>query len=473
VWLVAGAFVLLELAVAARYGLHRDELYFIVAGSHPAFGYVDQPPLAPLVAHAAWWLWPSTAAVRVVPALCGGATVVVAAMLAAELGGRTRAMVLAAIATGAAPVLLASSHLGGTTAYDLLGWTACTLLLLRAIRRRALSAWVALGVVAGVTLWAKDLLLLWAAAAFAGLLASRHRSLLRARGPAIAVAVAAVIATPTFVWQATHGWPQLTMSRHLHAIHSAAGDYVTVLPALVVYAGVAAAYQLVAGLRELGHAGERRWLLLAVLLLVGWVVVTIPGRPYYVDGMLPLVFAAGAVHLERSGPPRPSSAIAPVIGALVALPLVLPVLPVTTLHDVRYLAKINYDMGEQVGWHQLTARVTQVVDRLPPRQRADTSIFAANYGEAGALVLYGKRLPAVLSGDNSFFDWGPGSAPDATVVAVGAADELRPWFADCRSTTTFVTPDRVHNDENGVVISLCTGPRGHWSSFWSRLRLFG
>jgi hypothetical protein len=50
VWGVAAAFVALELAVSARYGFHRDELYFVIAGRHLAAGYVDQPPLAPV-----WW----------------------------------------------------------------------------------------------------------------------------------------------------------------------------------------------------------------------------------------------------------------------------------------------------------------------------------------------------------------------------------------------------------------------------------
>ena len=43
---------LLHLVVASRYDIFRNELYFIVCGRHPAFGYVDQPPLVPLIAAA-------------------------------------------------------------------------------------------------------------------------------------------------------------------------------------------------------------------------------------------------------------------------------------------------------------------------------------------------------------------------------------------------------------------------------------
>jgi hypothetical protein len=85
-WIIGAAFVTAELAVSGRYGFLQDELYFIVAGHHLAFGYVDQPPLAPLLTRVTGLLGVSPTAIRIVPALAGGAIVIMTARLAALFG---------------------------------------------------------------------------------------------------------------------------------------------------------------------------------------------------------------------------------------------------------------------------------------------------------------------------------------------------------------------------------------------------
>lgn len=135
VLLVAGAFVALELAVSARYGIHRDELYFLACARHLAWGYVDQPPLVPAVAWLATHVaGTSAASLRVLPALAGGAGVVLAALSARELGGGRQAQLLAALAAATSPQLLAGFHLLSTTPFDDLWWCALTFTLLRLLR---------------------------------------------------------------------------------------------------------------------------------------------------------------------------------------------------------------------------------------------------------------------------------------------------------------------------------------------------
>jgi hypothetical protein len=474
VWYAAAVFVAVELAVSARYGFHRDELYFVVAGRHLAAGYVDQPPLAPVLTRVATALFgTSPSAVRVFPALAGGAVVVMTGAIAKVLGARGPAQTLAAAAMGCAPVTLAAAHLANTTVYDLLAWSAAIYCTLLAVRCGRSKAWLGAGAAVGLGLENKDLLLLLVVTVAAGLLASGPRAVLRDRWLWAGVAVAVLLWLPNLVWQATHAWPELTMSRALRKEHSTGSDYATVLPAQLLYLGLAAVPLAVAGARHLLRDPSLRFMAVATGLVLAFVVVDIPGRPYYTDGMLGLVFAAGAVAVQERATADGAVRrwlIAPIAGAAVGLVLVLPILPEAALAHIGGIHKLNYDLTETMGWPQLTHRVAAVYRGLPPAERHQASVFTANYGEASALVIYGGRygLPPVLSGHNTFWLWGPGGAPDGTVIAVGA--DLRAYFRSCTTVVAFRPPHNVVNDENGVDIATCRGPLAPWQAFWPRVK---
>ena len=134
-WVIAAAYVVLELAVSDRYGFQQDELYFLVASHHLAFGYVDQPPLAVLLARATDLFGVNPTAIRILPALAGGAIAVLAARFAALFGGGRAARVIAALAVAIAPVFLGAMHVGNTTPYDLLAWTVVTVCVATALLR--------------------------------------------------------------------------------------------------------------------------------------------------------------------------------------------------------------------------------------------------------------------------------------------------------------------------------------------------
>jgi 4-amino-4-deoxy-L-arabinose transferase-like glycosyltransferase len=472
-WFVALALVAVELAVSAQYGFHRDELYFIVAGHRPALGYIDQPPFAPLLTRLATAVFGfSPTAIRVFPALAGGGVVVLAGLTARALGGRALAQVLSGVAVACAPVLLAAAHLANTTVYDLLAWSAIVLFVVLAVNDQRPRLWVAAGAVAGVGLENKDLLLVLVAALAVGLVATgRWRELI---GPwqLAGVAVALALWAPNLVWQAQHNWPQITMSRALHEEHSTGSDYAGVLPAQLLYIGLATVPLAVVGVRRLVKRPELRFLAIAVALVLAFVVIEIPGRPYYTDGLMPVVFAAGAVSVEQRRRQPGRWLVPPALLAIVTLPLVLPVLPVSVVGEMPFLHKLNYDLGETVGWPQLTTAVAGVYRSLPAASQRSASVFTANYGEAGALLLYGPRfhLPPAISGHNNFWIWGPDHQSDTVVIAVGSAGQLRPYFGSCTAAAVFHSPEKVNNDENGVVLSVCTRPQASWGVLWPRLR---
>ncbi|HEY1621279.1 MAG TPA: hypothetical protein VGG25_26890 [Streptosporangiaceae bacterium] len=190
-----------------------------------------------------------------------------------------------------------------------------------------------------------------------------------------------------------------------------------------------------------------------------------------------MLLAAGAVAAERwtarGRRPQPRRALliaAPVLSMLFSLPGSMPVLPVAALHKVPDLDVVP--TADTVGWPQLTRQVAALDASLTRAGERPTSIFTGNYGEAGALDMLGTRdhLPPVLSGHNTFWLWGPGSASDRTVLVVDAISQLQPYFASCRQLATFHEPDGTPSSFNGLELGVCTGPSASWRAIWPHLR---
>jgi 4-amino-4-deoxy-L-arabinose transferase-like glycosyltransferase len=209
---IAGVLFAIELLVSARYGYHRDELYFIAIGGHPAFGYVDQPPLVPLLDH---WLnvvgAGSLFVLRLPAALAVAATVVLTSLMARELGATPPAQALAAAFWAVAAFNVSVGHLSTTSVYDLLMWTCLSWLVLRAARSGG-PWWLLTGVVAGVAFEVKSLVAALLCVMALSLLVTGHARLFRSAWFWVAVGAGAVLLAPNLLWQAHHGWPQVRMS---------------------------------------------------------------------------------------------------------------------------------------------------------------------------------------------------------------------------------------------------------------------
>jgi hypothetical protein len=238
-WVIAAAYVVLMLAVSDRYGFQQDELYFLVASHHLAFGYADQPPLAVLLARTTDLFGVNPAAIRILPALAGGAIVVLAVRLAALFGGGRAARVIAALAVAIAPVFLAAMHIGNTTPYDLLAWTVVTVCAAMALLRDRPRWWLGAGVAAGIGVEDEYLILTLLAALVIGILVTpAHRAVMKTRWPWLGGVIALVIWLPNLVWQFASGWPQLTMASALHQQNTSTADYAGGLPLQLAAVGL-------------------------------------------------------------------------------------------------------------------------------------------------------------------------------------------------------------------------------------------
>jgi 4-amino-4-deoxy-L-arabinose transferase-like glycosyltransferase len=473
--------VLLALA-SGGYGYHRDELYFTWLGAHPAAGYIDQPPLAPLLAGLMDRLGDGSLPVLRAPAaVAGGLVVLVTGLIARELGGRRGAQALAAGSMACAAILFAGAHLATTTVYDLLGWTVLSWLVIRALRDGG-PTWLLVGVTLGVALENKTLILLLVAALLVGILVAGPRRALASRWPWFAALVALALWAPNIWWQVTHGLPQLEMSRQIASGTSGTSEpRAFVVPMQLVLVSPFLAPVWLPGLWRLARDPRLRlWRAFAVAYpVVIAVVVVTGGKSYYVTGLYPVLLAAGAVPVAkwlgrqgRAMAARVTVGLALVLSIAVNAVLFLPVLPADRLTGTPVLA-IDYDAGEQVGWPELAAAVAAARDTLPADRRAAAVALGRNYGEAGAVHRFLAAMPA-YSGHNSLYALGPPppGVHDAIVLGYPEA-QLRSWFTEVQRVGTVQNAAGVDNDEQGRAVWRCSGPTAPWSQLWPQMRQVG
>ncbi|HEY3471054.1 MAG TPA: glycosyltransferase family 39 protein [Amycolatopsis sp.] len=467
-------------AFSGRYGFHRDELYFVASGHRPDWGYVDNPPLTPWLARASTAVFGETpTGLRVAATLLGMATVVVAALLAREFGGGRGVQLFTAVVTALSSYVLVVSHMLATNSADLLLWCLIAWFGLRLLRTGDGRWWLAVGAAAGLGLVNKWLVLLLLSGLGVGVLAAGPRRVFRTWWLAAGIAVAVVLAAPVVLWQASHGWPMLTVAGGISEDDGGENRLLFVPMQLVLLSPVLVPVW-VAGLVRPWRDPAVRW---ARALAIAYPVVclellVVGGKPYYaVPLLLPLV-ALGAEPVLRwlrrgRATRRVLTGAAAAVCLVVSVLIGLPVVPAPALNGA--LLAMNKEPGEQVGWPEFAGNVAGAWARIPATERDTAVILAANYGQAGAIEHYGpeRGLPRPYSPHMSYADWGP--PPDRLVGPVLLVGRFVPGspaervLTGCRAAGVHHNADGVDNDEEGVRFSLCTLTEP-WSTAWPLLR---
>ncbi|HXU46350.1 MAG TPA: glycosyltransferase family 39 protein, partial [Thermoanaerobaculia bacterium] len=428
---IAALSVALHAAVIGRYGIFRDELYYIACGRHLAWGYVDHPPGVALFARLAETLFgTSPQGLRILPILAGALVVFLAGRLARELGGGRFAEALASLAVLVAPVLLYVFHYLSMNVLDALFWTLALLLLLKILNGGDPRLWLAFGLVTGLGLENKLSVLFLGAGVVVGLLLTPERRLFASRWPWLGGALALALLAPHIAWQIANGWPtrefvaNATAHKNIHYSPLAfLGEQIKQMHPMTLPLWLG-------GLAWFAFSKEgRRYRALAIAYVAIFaLLVAQGGKPYYLAPIYPLLFAAGARAFEgllaarNLSWPKPAALALLAAGGAATAPLTLPLLPIETF--IRYEAALGlhgssgerHAMGrlpqhyaDMFGWEDLTATVAHVWRTIPEAERPRCAIFGQDYGQAGAIDVLGDRygLPDALSGHNSYFLWGP------------------------------------------------------------------
>lgn len=370
---IGGLVAVLLIVLAGGYGYHRDELYFLVAGDHLAWGDADQGPLTPFLAKVMDAIAPGSLTVLRVPsALMAGGTVILTGVIAYELGGRRRAQLIAASCAAVAAVVLVVGHLLSTSTFDLLAWSLVTWLVARVIRTGEQRLWAVAGLVAGLALLDKPLIAFLLAALGAGLLIAGPR-VLRGGWLWAGLVIALVIWSPWLLWQAGHGWPQVQVASSIAQGGSTSSQpRWALLPFQLLLVSPALAPVWIAGLLALVRRDRLRPF---ALFAVAWLVLVLVflatgGKPYYLAGMFPVLLGAGGIEADawlQRGSRRLRGAVlggAIVLSGLVSAVIALPVLPAARAGPV---IAVNADVGETIGWPELVRTVAGVYRRARGR----------------------------------------------------------------------------------------------------------
>ncbi|WP_201776274.1 ArnT family glycosyltransferase [Streptacidiphilus melanogenes] len=476
--IIAGVLTLALLATSARYGYYGDELYFLAAGKHPAWGYVDQPPLVPLLSHALDSLAPGNLVVLRLPAtLLSGAGVVLCALITRELGGQRRAQLLAAGAFAVSPIVVVFGHLLITPTLDVFFWTLISWLLVRWIRLRDDKLLLWLGLAAALGLQNKYLVGVFLLALLVAVAAVGPRGLLTRPALWVAGVFTVLATTPSLLWQAQHGWPQSQMTSVIAAEDDRLfGGQALFLPLALAFAGFPLMILLCAGLWRLLRMEELR-----TYRFLGWAAVgttafflVTDGRQYYVAGLFPVLWAAGAVSLQHRPAARgwrwAFSRVAFVISALVAV-AELPLYPLGSTTGA--LQAVNFAAADTIGWPQLSRTVAVAYRALPADEQRRAIVVADTFWAEGALERYGPALglPKAYSPQRGAWYFGPPPDTAAVVLYVGGDEaKLRTEFASVRQVGTVDNGYGVKNSQQGKPLWLCQGPHTPWSELWPSLR---
>lgn len=484
----------LHLAVNARtpYGIHRDELLYLAMGRNLQLWRMDFPPGIAIVAEVSrTLLGESLVALRFFPAVFGAALVLLAGVVARELGGGKTAQGLAAFCVLTSPLFLRAANLLQPVVMDQLVWTGLLYVLARMCRSHGPGEWILLGILVGIGLLTKFTVAFIGLGIAAAVLLSPLREARLTAWPWMALAAALAIGAPSLAGQVRLDFPVLGQMADLQEsqleritpIGFLLGQFLWGPAVLLAAAGLWGLLSRSA-LRPFRAVGWSCAVAFALLMLSR-------GKPYYAGPLYPTLFAAGAVLFERVAHGRRGEILQALTVAvlfayfLVILPLGLPTLPplemATYARSLGVTAAVRTNTGDvgvlpqdyadMLGWREQAQAVAEVYQALPPAQRARAVLVAGNYGEAGALDFYGSRLglPRAVSPAGSYWFFGPGELPGEVVVTLGVPPEaLRQFYDSVRTVARIGHPWAVEEERN-VPITVGTRPRATLQEVWPSL----
>jgi hypothetical protein len=481
---LCAAKLLLHIFTSVRhYGYFRDELYYLDMARHLDWGYVDAAPLIAVYAKIALWMGGSLWALRILPALAGAVLIALTMLIARELGGGRYAQFLAGLAILLSPAVLVMDNFLSMNAFEPLFWMGCIWAVARILRTGDSRLWLWFGVLAGLGLENKHSTLSFGFAVTVALLLTQHRREFARPWIWIAGGIAAALFLPNIVWQIRHHFPTIEDLENVRR----EGKNVVLGPLAFVKQQILALQPILLPVWLSGlvwFLRDRRWRVLGVTFVVFFVLMeVVHGKDYYVFPIYPMLFAGGAVVIEKAiemwlassavllrTATRAAVVAVIVLASLPIIPLATWMLPPERLlayqnaigikpakSEVHHESLLPQAVADQFGWPEMVNEVAGIYNSLPPNERTQTGIWTGNYGEAGAINLFGPKygLPTAYSRHQNHWYWGPPPQVYKNLIVIEwSLDDVRD---NCTSFQAFEHYQRFGMGEENTPIYLCRG----------------
>ncbi len=496
VWAIALAKFLLHVYYNNRYGYFRDEFNYIACGDHLAWGYVDQPPLIPLLIHICRAvLGDSLRSIRFIPALASSVLIVQTALITREFGGRRFALLLTAVTVLIAPQYLSNGSLLATNCLEPNLWMGCAYFAILAIKRNNPRFWLWFGVIAGIGLEEKYTIAVFGFGVVVGLLATKQRRLFLDKWLWLGGIGAFLMFLPNLLWNIHNHWPFLELMHNIRAD----GRDIVLGPVQYFLQQTILIHPLTAPVWIVGLIAFFLSARLNQYRLLGWtyvvcyaVLFALHGKNYYLAPVYPMLLAAGAVVIESAldRPTgnwlKPAILIVLLAGGARLVPVTVPVL--SPDHFLAYMKSLPFKppvmehsqervplpqwYADQFGWQEIVDETAVAWNQLPLAERPDCAIFAQDYGQAGAIDFLGRRsgLPRAISGHQTYFLWGPrGYSGNCMIVLGDRRQRLEQLFDSVQYVGT--SADNPYALETEIAVYICRGSTfGTLAQLWPQLK---
>lgn len=481
------------------YGYFIDEPYYIACALNPAFGYVDHPPLAPLILTVFQFVFgTSLFAIRVLPALAQAVSVFLTGILAKEIGGGKFAQLLAACALAASPTVLAFGGFYSMNGFELLFAITAMYYSARMIKENNPKRWILLGVLMGLGIMNKHTFGVFAVALVLSLLVAGKWRLVANRWFLFGTLCGFIIFLPNILWQVAHHYPSLEFYKNITERKNVytpplgfiAGQIQGMSPFTVpIWCGGI--------IFLLFSKATKEFRFLSVLFVSLFVFMMLSGtsRSDRLMFAYPAVFAGGgllfdALIVRYNGRWLKSALVVLLLaGMAMAFPIVLPCLSYEKAQAYTEFLGLNTEiergkkpplpqlLADRIGWEEKVDLVVRAYRRLTDEEKRETIISASNYGQSGAIELYGKQygLPPVVSGHNNYYLWSKERLRGSIVLQLLPVEyygSLKEWFASVERCDGEFSSPFVSSHENHLKVFVCRGPKSSLTELLERRKFY-